>query len=207
MKRLGIFGGTFDPIHVGHLILASEACDQLNLDLVLWVLTPDPPHKRGQKISPLAIRKELLETVLSDDPHFSLSEVDIQRDPPHYAVDTVNILHTKFPEAELFYLMGGDSLEDLPNWYHPEDFLKACDGIAVMHRLGSDTDLSELEAILPGVTEKTYLVNAPMLQISASDVRYRIRTGKPFRYFVPGDVYRLINQRHWYQDEENSQSQ
>ncbi|MCX8025419.1 MAG: adenylyltransferase/cytidyltransferase family protein, partial [Thermanaerothrix sp.] len=93
MSRLGIFGGTFDPPHVGHLILASEAADQLHLDRVLWVLTPDPPHKRGQPITPLAIRLKLVMAAIQEDPLFELSRVEIDRPGPHYAVDTLRILH------------------------------------------------------------------------------------------------------------------
>jgi nicotinate-nucleotide adenylyltransferase len=106
--RLGILGGTFDPPHIGHLVLASEAQAQLDLGQVLWVLTPSPPHKQDQPITPLQHRQDMLLAALGDDPSFRFSRVDIERKPPHYAVDTVQLLQARYPDAELVYLMGGD---------------------------------------------------------------------------------------------------
>ena len=105
-RRLGIFGGTFDPPHMGHLILAAEARDQLALDLTIWVLTPDPPHKQGKDIASLEHRLAMVELAMADDPGFLLSHVDIDRPGPHYALDTVNLLRKEYPEDELIYLMG-----------------------------------------------------------------------------------------------------
>ncbi len=108
--KLGIFGGTFDPPHLGHLILAAEAQSQLALDSVLWVLTADPPHKSGQAISAWPTRLELLQAATRQDQGFTISRVDIDRPPPHYAFETVRLLKQEYPQAELFYLMGGDEL-------------------------------------------------------------------------------------------------
>ena len=116
--RLGIFGGTFDPPHIGHLVLASEAYHQLKLDRLLWVLTPRPPHKPNQQITALEYRIEMVQAIVEDEPTFELSRVEIDRPPPHYAVDTVEILGKRFPGARLIYLVGGDSLRDLPLWRH-----------------------------------------------------------------------------------------
>ena len=143
--RLGIFGGTFDPPHVGHLILATEAQYQLQLERVLWVLTPCPPHKAGQSITPVEERLELLCTTLDDNEDFQLSRVDLDRQPPHYAVDTVNLLHKAYPATKLVYLMGGNSLRDLPTWHNPQAFVLACDEIGVMERPGREYNLPELE--------------------------------------------------------------
>ncbi len=153
MTRLGIFGGTFDPPHVGHLILATEAQYQLQLERVLWVLTPYPPHKAGQSISPVDERFELLSASLEGNPDFELSRVDLDRPPPHYAVDTVALLRKTYPAAELVYLMGGNSLADLPTWHTPQAFVQACDEIGVMQRPGRAYNLPDLEVILPGLTE------------------------------------------------------
>ena len=132
--RVGIFGGTFDPPHVGHLILAAEARDQLGLDRVLWVVTPDPPHKAGRTITPLLTRLDLVEAAICQDSQFEISRAEIDRPGPHYSVDTVEILARTYPQAELFYLMGGDSLHDLPTWKRPRQFIAALDGIGVMRR-------------------------------------------------------------------------
>ncbi len=108
--RVGVFGGTFDPPHLGHLILAAEALHQLRLERLLWVLTQDPPHKHGQMICPWEARFEMVRLATAGDPAFEISRVDIDRPGPHYAVDTMGILKRQLPQTDLFYLIGGDSL-------------------------------------------------------------------------------------------------
>jgi nicotinate-nucleotide adenylyltransferase len=198
--RLGIFGGTFDPPHLGHLILAAEASAQLGLERVLWVLTPYPPHKVNQPITSLEDRLDLLMAALDDDPAFELSRVDIDRPAPHYAVDTLGLLREQYPQAMLVYLMGGDSLVDLPLWHRPGDFVHSCDEIAVMLRRGHAMNLDILEARLPGLRARARLVRAPLLEISSSDVRRRIARGQPFRYLITDSVYQLVNNRHLYRE-------
>jgi len=197
--RLGIFGGTFDPPHLGHLILAAEAHAQLGLERVLWVLTPNPPHKNDQSITPLNDRLDLLAAALDDDPAFELSRVDIDRPAPHYAVDTLELLRLQYPLARLVYLMGGDSLSDLPLWHRPADFINVCDEIGVILRPGHAMDLDVLDARLPGLRARSRLVRAPLLEISSSDVRRRIVNGQPYRYFLPKSVYQLVSGRQLYQ--------
>ncbi len=191
-RRIGIFGGTFDPPHIGHLILAAEARDQLSLDQVLWVVTPDPPHKTGRAISPLAVRLELVRAALDNDPEFAISRVEIDRPGPHYSADTVQILARENPGAALFYLMGGDSLHDLPTWVRPKEFIRCLAGIGVMRRPQDFVDLPWLERILPGIVAKVHFVNAPLLEISSTTIRERIAQGRHFRYFLPPKVYRII---------------
>ena len=189
---MGILGGTFDPPHIGHLILASEAQAQLGLERVLWVLTPFPPHKQNQPITPLQQRLEMLQAALGDDPVFMLSRVDIEREPPHYAVDTVQILQASSPDAELIYLMGSDSLGDLPTWHTPDAFVRACAAIGVMHRPGVQVDLVRVQEAVPGLNEKVLFFETPWLQISSSDIRKRVKDGCPYRYFLPRPVYEVI---------------
>jgi nicotinate-nucleotide adenylyltransferase len=191
-KRLGIFGGTFDPPHVGHLILAAEARDQLALDCTVWVLTPDPPHKRGKDISSLDHRLAMVELAIGEDEAFTLSHVDIDRPGPHYTVDTVNLLRGEYPDCELIYLMGGDSLHDLPNWYEVVKLLDALDGIGVMRRPGDDIDLSKLMRALPQLEEKLNFVTAPLLEISADQIRRRASQNRSFRYYLLPKIYDYI---------------
>jgi nicotinate-nucleotide adenylyltransferase len=198
--RLGIFGGTFDPPHIGHLILAADAHSQFALDRVLWVLTPDPPHKQDRCISPLDERVEMLAAILADNPAFELSRVDIDRPAPHYAVDTVHLLGRAYPGAALVYLMGGDSLTDLPDWHDPNGFVAASDEIGVMLRPGWEVDWSELDPALPELRLKTRFTRAPLLEISSSEIRRRIAAGLPFRYYLPEAVYRIILERERYKE-------
>lgn len=197
-RRLGVFGGTFDPPHVGHLILADEARYQLDLDCVLWVLTPFPPHKTTQEIAPVEQRRILLEAAIARNGHFELNSTDIDRPPPHFAADTVRLLRNQFPQAELVYLMGGDSLDDLPRWQDPGDFVAATDRIGVMRRPGEFIDMQRLENEIPGISPKIEFLNAPFVEISSSLIRKRASEGGAFRYYLPRSVYLLIQEMKLY---------
>lgn len=199
IARLGVFGGTFDPPHIGHLILASEATDQLSLSRVLWVLTPDPPHKKGQVITALPFRIRMLRAALAGNINFEFSDVDINRQPPHYAVDTVKLLRQENPAAELVYLMGSDSMHDLPNWHNPLEFVGACDALGVMCRPDNDIDLTEIEGVIPGVSAKVQFIRDPLLEISSCEIRDRIALHRPYRYFIPDEVYNIIQEERLYQ--------
>ena len=198
VTKFGVFGGTFDPPHLAHLILAAEAQSQLGLSKVLWVLTPNPPHKQREMISPTKDRLRMLQAALADNPTFEVSRVDIDRPPPHYAVDTLHRLADQEAQAELVYLMGGDSLRDLPDWHRPQAFVNACDGIAVLLRPGPAPDLASLEAELPGLERKVEFIHAPMMEISSSLIRQRVRDGRPVRYFLPPPVFELIEAERLY---------
>lgn len=195
---IGVFGGTFDPPHLGHLILAAEAHYQLGLETVLWVLTPNPPHKIGQRITALSLRLEMVQAAIGDNPNFALSRVEIDRPPPHYALDTMRILREQHPRAGLVYLMGGDSLETLPTWHRASEFVEACHFLGVMRRPGAQFDLGGLAAQIPGIQSKIRFVEAPLLEISASQTRERIRTGAPFCYYLPPAVLRIVTERGLY---------
>jgi nicotinate-nucleotide adenylyltransferase len=199
--RIGIFGGTFDPPHIGHLILAAETCAQLSLDRLLWVLTPNPPHKHGHYVTPLPIRLALVRAAIRDDASFELSTVDIDRPGPHFSVDTVRLIRKEFPNDVLVYLMGGDSLSDLPSWHTPQAFVNQCHEIGVMRRPGDHIDLLSLENILPGLTSKVRFIDAPLMGVTATDIRAHIANGKPYRYYLLPAVYELIQRYKLYQEE------
>jgi nicotinate-nucleotide adenylyltransferase len=190
--RIGLFGGTFDPPHIGHLVLAAEARDCLKLDRVLWVITPDPPHKIGRTITSLPTRLELVQAAICQDPQFEISRVEIDRPGPHYSADTVELVARANPQAQLYYLMGGDSLHDLPAWIRPRQFIAALDGIGVMRRPQDSIDMARLERILPGIAEKVHFIDAPLLEISSSSIRERVSRGCHYRYFLPEGVYELV---------------
>lgn len=198
--RLGVFGGTFDPPHLGHLILAEEALQQLKLERVLWLLTPNPPHKTERKITPLEHRKTMLELALAGEPRFGLSSVDIDRPPPHYAADTMQLLQAQNPQAIWIYLMGGDSLSDLPTWMRPLEFVQACTEIGVMLRPGREVDLSALDQKLPGIKEKVRFIQAPLLEISSSILRKKIAASDAYRYYLPPAVYSYIKINQLYRE-------
>jgi nicotinate-nucleotide adenylyltransferase len=197
--KIGIFGGTFDPPHIGHQILAEEAQAQLLLDQVLWVLTPYPPHKITQKISPLQDRMTMVLLAIVGNQKFSLSRVDIDRQPPYYAADTVELLREKSPREEFVYLMGADSLFELPTWHDPVQFVAQCHGLGIMKRHSELVDTTQLEAQIPGLREKIHFLEAPLIEISGSDIRHRVESGQQFRYFVPDKIYHYILNHKLYQ--------
>jgi nicotinate-nucleotide adenylyltransferase len=191
-QRIGIFGGTFDPPHLGHLILATEASTQLHLTRLLWVLTSIPPHKTDQPISPLEHRLAMVKLALKNEPGFELSTIDIDRPGPQYTLDTINLLAQKYPNADLIPLIGGDSLRDLPAWHNPIELVEACHQIGVMRRPGDSIDLFTLEKRIPGITDKIRFVDAPLLEIASREIRERVMEGLPFRYYLLPSVYDYI---------------
>ncbi|MGD8454766.1 MAG: nicotinate-nucleotide adenylyltransferase [Anaerolineales bacterium] len=198
--RIGIFGGTFDPPHLGHLILAAEARYQLKLDKLLFVLTPIPPHKLDRTISPLEDRLAMLDAAIADNPAFELSRVEIDRPGPHYSLDTVRLLRDKYPEDTLIYLMGGDSLRDLTvDWYKPDEFVAACDYLGVMRRPKDKIDLNALEESIPGISKKIEFMNAPLLEIASRQIRRRVAEGRPYCYYLPEVVCQIIQEKGLYQ--------
>jgi nicotinate-nucleotide adenylyltransferase len=195
--RLGIFGGTFDPPHFGHLHLAEAASRQLGLDRVLWMLTADPPHKHGQSISGVQDRLDMVLAAIAGQPAYELSRVEIDRPGPHWAADTVAFLAQRCPGAELVYLMGGDSLRDLPRWVRPQAFLARC-SLGVLRRPGDAIDLPALERTLPGLTAKVEFIQSPPLAIASHEIRRRARAQLALEGLVPEPVGRIIQARHLY---------
>ena len=198
-ERVGLFGGTFDPPHVGHLILAAEARSQLELTRVLWTVTPDPPHKQDQVITPLEHRLAMVKLAIEDEPSFELSDIELNRPGPHYTLDTIKLLAEQIPGVEIVPILCGDSLNDLPTWYKPEEIVYAAHWVGVMRRPGETANLQELERELPGISSKIHYVDAPLLEIASREIRSRAASGKPYRYYLPEPVYEYIEQHHLYQ--------
>jgi len=199
--KIGLFGGTFDPPHIGHLILASEAVHQFGLSRLLWMLAPDPPHKQEQPITPLPHRLEMLQRMISDNPTFEVSHLEINRPGPHYTIDTVRLLAQQESNADIILLLGGDSLRDLPTWRLYADLVAEVTKIGVMRRPGDPFDMPALEAIIPGLTEKVIFIDAPLQDLASREIRRRIADGEPYRYYVFPPVYEYIEANHLYREE------
>ena len=198
-SRIGLFGGTFDPPHLGHLILASEAQTQLELTRLLWVLTPEPPHKQDQVITPTEHRLAMVHLAIQDNPSFELSRLELDRPGPHYTLDTVHLVAAQYPEAEIVPIIGGDSLRDLPTWHQPRQIVYDCHWIGVMRRPGEQENLDALERELPGISSKVHYVDAPLLEIASREIRHRISSGRSVRYYLPQPVYEYIREHHLYE--------
>lgn len=202
--RLGILGGTFDPIHIGHLILAEEASALLGLDQVLLAPAADPPHKREQGKSPAAHRIKMVELAIADNPHLALSRIDVDRPGPHYTLDMVRLLRAEYGDGvEIFFLMGLDSLADLPTWSRPLELMQACQ-LVVFSRPGAAIDWETLEAALPGVRQRVVLLPMPLIQISSSDLRQRVQQGRPLRYQVLPQIEQYIHEQQLYRNDKGA---
>lgn len=197
-KRIGLFGGTFDPPHIGHLILTGEAAIQFQLDRLLWVLTPEPPHKLEDPITPLAHRLSMLQSMIAHNPVFELSRLEMDRPGPHYTVDTVRLLAKLEPDARIILLMGGDSLADLPGWRFAPDLVASVSEIGVMRRPGNHVNLDALESKLPGLVEKLRFIESLLQPVSSRELRRRILAGEMYRYYVTPDVYDYIESNRLY---------
>jgi nicotinate-nucleotide adenylyltransferase len=201
-QLIGIFGGTFDPPHIGHLILAEEALFQLGLSQVKWVITPNPPHKKFRQITDVHTRIQLVQASIRSNPVFTISTVDLDRPPPHFAVDTLHLLADEYPGARLVYLIGGDSLHDLPQWYTPDKLLEACHSLGVMRRPGDRVNLEALFRELPSLKHKLLWITTPGLEVSASSIRQKIARNEAFRYYLHPEVYLLIQSMKLYRENE-----
>jgi nicotinate-nucleotide adenylyltransferase len=190
-RRIGILGGTFDPPHIGHLILAEYARVALDFERLLFVPAADPPHKRDEHKVAIQHRLAMLERAIAGNDNFHISRVDIDRPGPHYSVDTVRLIAESYPDAELYFVMGGDSLRDLPTWYHPAEFIQLCK-LAVMRRPEETIQPDMHEDILPGLAERVVMIDAPLVGISSTMIVERIGKGQSARYLVPDSVLAYI---------------
>ncbi|MDF3017544.1 MAG: nadD [Thermomicrobiales bacterium] len=190
-ERIGVLGGTFDPVHNGHLRIADTLRTALNLDRVLWVPAGRPPHKSDQIVSSDRDRLAMLDLALAGSATDEISTIDIDRSGPSYTADTLEILAARFPSARLFFLMGEDSLRDLPTWHDPERILRVAE-LAVAGRPGVETDLESLELQVPGVGKHVHVVPTKEIAISSSDIRRRVRESQPVGGLVPAIVEAYI---------------
>ena len=196
-ERIGIFGGTFDPPHMGHLIAAECAADALGLNRVLFVPAADPPHKRDKTILAVRHRLAMVEAAIADNPRFVLSEIDLTRPGPHYSADMVRLLHEAQPNACLFLVIGGDSLVDFPTWNRPAVILRYAT-LAVIQRPAASVDWPQLVAQVPELDGRVQFIAAPELAITATALRQRARAGQSLRYQVPDAVRAYIEQQQLY---------
>lgn len=197
--RVGVLGGSFDPVHIGHLILAEEARGRLDLAVVYFVPAGEPPHKRDRRLAPAEDRIAMIELALADNEHFRVSRVDVDRPGPHYTVDLVQIIQEQLPAGcELYFLMGFDSLAELPTWHEPARLIAACHLVALT-RHDISVDWEKLEAALPGIRQRVTILDMPELEIASHQLQERIRAGRSIRYLVPDEVARYIREHGLYE--------
>lgn len=200
--RYGILGGTFDPPHLGHLVLAQEVYARMALDRVWFLPAREPPHKANKTVSSAAERLAMVEQAIASDERFAVSTVEFERPGPSYTVDTLRDLRALWgADTWIVLILGWDMLEYLPKWYDPAGVISHANQIAAAHRpdfVASESDISRLEERLPGLRAKLALVPAPQLAISGTEIRARVAQALPVRYLVPDAVALYIEERSLY---------
>lgn len=195
-RRVGVMGGTFNPIHTGHLVTADEARHAFGLAEVIFVPAGTPWQKDESDLAPAEDRYLMAVVATSSDPAFSVSRIELDRDGPSYAIDTLRALRAAQPDAELYFITGADAILQILTWKDPDRVLAEARFIAAT-RPGYDLD--RLEKELPaGLEERVTFMEVPALAISSTDVRRRVREGRPVRYLVPQGVSAYIEKRGLY---------
>lgn len=196
LRRVGLLGGTFDPIHFGHLVIAEEVRTVLHLTEMVFVPAGHPPHKPGRIVTEAQHRLAMLELAIASNPHFTISLVDLERPGPSYTVETLQMLRQQWgAQTAIYFVIGGDSLEDLLAWYDPAGILQQLTALVAVQRPGYEEAAGyrdTLEARLPGIRQRLIMVQAPQLDISATDLRRRVAEGRPIKYQTPEAVERYI---------------
>ncbi len=197
VERLGVYGGTFDPIHTGHLIVAEEARHVLMLDKVLFVPARISPLKQGLQAGAIDHRLEMVRLAIAGNPHFVLSHIDVSRRGPSFTVETLGMLTEALPGTELFFIMGMDSLMTFHHWRNPQGILDMAK-IAVVTRPGCEIQIQEAYQVLPPLQERCIFIDTLQIGISSTDIRERLHVGRPICYQVPADVEEYIRDHRLY---------
>lgn len=195
--RLGLMGGTFDPVHHGHLVIAEAARAEFRLDRVVWVPSGDPPHK-GDQVTPAEHRYAMVLLATAGHPQFQVSRLEVERQGPSYSLETVRHFQAAHPGAELFFITGADAVLELLTWHRPDEVVRSCRFIAVTR---PGYALEELRRVLPAAyLERIELLAVPAVEISSTDLRRRLREGRTVRYLLPDTVEAYLRKHGLYSE-------
>lgn len=187
MKKVGILGGSFDPPHIGHLMIAEEVYEKLGLDEVWFVPSYEPPHKKTVKTNALD-RIAMVEAAIDDNDHFTINKMEINRSGKSYTYDTIKLLNETYQDITFYFIIGGDMVEYLPKWYRIDELIELIQFVGVKRpEYTLKTDYPVLEIDVPG------------MDISSTMIRERIEKKQTIRYFVPPNVLRVIKERQLYE--------
>lgn len=199
LQRIGIMGGTFDPIHIAHLAIAEAVRDEFNLDLVLFIPAANPPHKQGRKVVPAYHRLMMVHLATYSNPYFHVSKQEMEREGPSYSLLTLQELHAKYgDDKEYYFITGSDTINELHTWYHVDELLKKCHFVGTT-RPGAPIDFTALQHEFGDTANKrVHALNVPELAISSTDIRKRVKLKKSIRYLVPEPVAEYIEKEGLY---------
>ncbi|WP_126939865.1 nicotinate-nucleotide adenylyltransferase [Veillonella sp. VA142] len=196
-KRIGILGGTFNPIHLGHLMIAEMALEAFGLNRVIFVPAKEPPHKETDVIES-KYRLEMVRAAVLDNPNFVVSDVEMQREGKSYTIDTLRYFHDVYgPTTEFFFIAGTDTIQNLPTWKYIEELLDMCEFIGAI-RPGATDDIGESIEWFGQRESRIHILEVPEMKLSATDLRHRLRHGLSTRYMLPRSVYQYIKEHKIY---------
>jgi nicotinate-nucleotide adenylyltransferase len=197
VDRIGLYGGSFDPIHFGHLISARSIAEQIDLSRVVLVLSPRPPHKTGAQLTDAAHRLAMARLAVQGDSLFEVSDIELHRAGPSFTIDTVNAFRSQLGDAaELFWIIGADSLPELPTWRRVAELVQAAQIVTAKRPGARLPDPSTLERAVGATSAKAlldYYLDTPEIHISSTDIRRRIAAGRSIRYLLPDTVASYIS--------------
>lgn len=197
--NIGVLGGTFDPIHMGHLIVAEEIRGQLDLAEVLFVPAGEPWLKMNNSISSAEHRVKMVRLAIADEPAFKLSTMEIERAGPSYTIDTIVQFNSQMGAGDkLFFILGWDNLMQLPQWREPSRLVQMCSLVAVPRVGYPSPDLNTLEAAIPGLSQSVILLHTPQIEISSSEIRSRVARELSIHHLVPEPVEKYIREHNLY---------
>jgi nicotinate-nucleotide adenylyltransferase len=188
--NIGVFGGTFDPPHLGHLVAAQDAAVALALDRLIFVPAADPPHKRGEQVSAASVRSEMLQATIAGNPQFEISTCELDRAGPSYTVDTLRKLGEQYPKATLQLLVGVDQVRDFASWREPDEIVKLA-AVVMLSRDGVDQIGAKGDFV-------RQTVPVTRVDISSTLIRARVAAGVPIRYLVSDEVVKIIEREGLY---------
>lgn len=198
-QRIGLMGGTFNPIHIGHLVTAEEAFYQFNLDEIIFIPSGKPPHKTDREIAPGEDRYLMTVIATASNPHFTVSRIEIDREGPSYTVDTLKEMKKIYGEdTQLYFITGADAIIEILTWKDPEIIADLCEFIAATRPGYSLKRFEELHLIGESKLPKVHFMEIPALAISSTDIRRRVRENRPIKYLVPEGVAEYLTKRGLY---------
>lgn len=193
MKKIGIMGGTFNPIHNGHLFLAEYAYEQIGLDSILFMPSKKPPHKASLEVASSEDRRKMTELAIQDNPHFELSALELEREGVTFTCDTLAELTLEHPDTEYYFIIGADSLFQITEWKTPQIVFNMCTVVAAgRNHLSKSRMEQQVKKLHEEYGASIILLDMPTIEISSAQIRERIISGKSIRYFVPSQVRSYI---------------
>lgn len=196
--KIGIFGGTFDPVHIGHLIVADQAASDLRLDRVVFLPAGRPWFKSNRLITDGKDRLQMLKLAVRGNSRFDVSEIELNRSGPTYSVESIPLLKQQYDGAEIYFLLGKDALADIHKWQQPDKIIQMCHVVGLSRPGYESIDWDTIDRIIPGASQKIRLLQVPLIGVSSSDIRTMVAGGKSIRFLIPDDVLDYIERNALY---------